>query len=34
VNDRPSERHRVPDGIDEATVQAVGKLTGALETTE
>ena len=34
MNDRPSERHRVPDGIDEATVEAVGKLTEALETTE
>ena len=34
MNDRPSERHRVPDGIAEATVEAVGKLTEALETTE
>ena len=34
MNDRPSERHRVPDGVDEATVEAVGKLTEALETTE
>ena len=34
MNDIPSERHRVPDGIDEATVEAVGKLTEALETTE
>ena len=34
MNDRPSERHRVPDGIDEATVEAVGKLTEALETVE
>jgi hypothetical protein len=34
VSDRPSERHRVPDGVDEATVEAVGKLTEALETTE
>jgi hypothetical protein len=34
VNDRPSERHQVPDGVDEASVEAVGKLTEALETTE
>ena len=34
MNDRPSERHQVPDGVDEATVEAVGKLTEALETTE
>ncbi len=34
MSDRPSERHRVPDGVDEATVEAVGKLTEALETTE
>ena len=34
MSDRPSERHRVPDGLDEPTVEAVGKLTEALETTE
>ena len=34
MNDRPSERHQVPDGVDEASVEAVGKLTEALETTE
>ena len=32
--DRPDDLHRVPDGVDEATVEAVGKLTEALETTE
>ena len=34
MSDRPSERHTVPDGVDEATVEAVGRLTEALETTE
>ena len=34
MNDGPSERHQVPDGVDEASVEAVGKLTEALETTE
>ena len=32
--DRPAPEHRVPDGVDEATVAAVGKLTEALETVE
>ena len=32
--DGPSNRHTVPDGVDAATVEAVGKLTEALETTE
>jgi hypothetical protein len=32
--DGPDPRHQVPDGVDEATVEAVGKLTEALETTE
>jgi hypothetical protein len=30
----PDPAHRVPDGVDELTVEAVGKLTEALETTE
>jgi hypothetical protein len=30
----PDREHRVPEGVDEATVDAVGKLTKALETTE
>ncbi|MGW5436984.1 hypothetical protein [Nocardia asteroides] len=33
-HDRPAERHRRPDGVDDATVEAVGKLSEALETTE
>ncbi|MGZ6804113.1 MAG: hypothetical protein ACXVFU_13800 [Nocardioidaceae bacterium] len=32
--DLPAPEHRVPDGVDEATVEAVGKLTEALETVE
>lgn len=32
--DGPSGQHTVPDGVDAATVEAVGKLTEALETTE
>jgi hypothetical protein len=32
--DGPDERHQVPEAVDEATVEAVGKLTEALETTE
>lgn len=32
--DGPDGRHQVPDGVDDATVEAVGKLTEALETTE
>jgi len=34
VTDQPAPEHRVPDGVDQATVEAVGKLTEALETTE
>ena len=34
VPDRPAPRHRVPPGVDQSTVDAVGKLTKALETTE
>jgi len=34
TDDGPSPAHQVPDGIDEATVEAVGKLTESLETTE
>ena len=30
----PRPEHRVPDGVDDATVEAVGALTEALETTE
>lgn len=30
----PDERHRVPDGVDDATVQAVGRLSEALEMVE
>ncbi|APE36275.1 hypothetical protein BOX37_22730 [Nocardia mangyaensis] len=33
-NEQPAERHRRPDGVDSATVAAVGKLSEALETTE
>ena len=32
--DRPAPQHRVPDGVDDATVEAVGALSEALETTE
>ena len=32
--DGPDAQHQVPDHVDEATVEAVGKLTEALETTE
>jgi hypothetical protein len=32
--DGPDEAHQVPDDVDAATVEAVGKLTEALETTE
>lgn len=31
ATERPAPEHRVPDGVDEATVAAVGKLTEALE---
>ena len=34
MTDRPSERHTAPEGVDDATVEAVGKLTEALETTD
>ena len=34
TDDGPSPAHQAPDGIDEATVEAVGKLTESLETTE
>lgn len=32
--DGPDEAHRVPDGVDDATVEAVGRLTAALEVVE
>jgi hypothetical protein len=32
MSDRPTPDHLVPDGVDQATVDAVGKLTKALET--
>jgi hypothetical protein len=32
--DGPAERHRVPDGVDDATVDALGLLSEALETVE
>ncbi len=32
--DGPAERHRVPDGVDDATVVALGLLSEALETVE
>lgn len=32
--DGPDEAHRVPPGVDQATVDAVGKLTAALEVVE
>lgn len=32
--DRPAPPHRRPEGVDDATVRAVGRLTEALETTE
>jgi len=32
--DVPAEAHRVPDGVSDQTVEAVGKLTEALETVE
>jgi len=34
TEDRPAAQHRVPDGVDDATVEAVGALSEALETTE
>ena len=33
-DDRPAPQHRRPDGLDDATVEALGLLTEALETTE
>ena len=33
-HDKPAPRHRRPDGVDDATVAAVGKLTEALEVVE
>jgi hypothetical protein len=33
-DDGRDEEHRVPDGVDDRTVEAVGKLTEALETVE
>ena len=32
--DLPAPEHRRPDGVDDATVEAVGRLTEALETVE
>lgn len=32
--DAPDTQHRPPEGVDDATVEAVGRLTEALETTE
>ena len=34
VADRPDDAHLVPEGVDDATVEAVGKLTAALEVVE
>ena len=34
MSDQPAPEHRVPDGVDDATVEAVGKLSEALETVE
>ncbi len=34
MSDTPSPDHQVPDGVDQATVDAVGTLTKALEITE
>ncbi|MBD8869357.1 hypothetical protein [Nocardioides donggukensis] len=34
MTDQPSPEHRVPDGVDRATVEAVGRLTEGLETIE
>jgi len=34
MSETPSPDHQVPDDVDQATVDAVGKLTKALETTE
>ena len=32
--DGPDAAHQIPDGVDDATVEAVGKLTAALEVVE
>ena len=34
MTETPDAAHQVPEGVDQATVDAVGKLTKALETTE
>jgi hypothetical protein len=34
TEDAPAPEHRIPDDVDEATAEAVGKLTEALETVE
>ncbi|MDQ3095146.1 MAG: hypothetical protein M3Q82_04175 [Actinomycetota bacterium] len=34
TDDQPAAKHHRPDGVDDATVEAVGKLTEALETVE
>ena len=34
TRDGPAPEHQVPEGVDRATVEAVGRLTEALETTE
>lgn len=34
MSDRPAPEHRVPDHVDRETVEAVGRLTEALETVE
>lgn len=34
VPDRPDPAHQVPEGVDDATVEAVGQLTAALEVVE
>ena len=34
TDDRPLPEHRVPEGVDDLTVEAVGLVTEALETTE
>jgi hypothetical protein len=34
VNDGPDENHRRPEGLDDATVEALGKLSEALEVVE
>jgi hypothetical protein len=34
MSDEPAAEHRRPEGVDDATVEAVGRLTEALETVE